>query len=112
MTATALGVVNDVLSRVVDPCSIATGAPVNLIEMGLVKSVRDEDGGIVVELRLTSPFCFQVGNIVDRIVELANREGVPRIRVDIDLRDEWLPSQMAPEAQARLRRIRPFNEAA
>jgi metal-sulfur cluster biosynthetic enzyme len=98
------------LGRVVDPCSIATGVPVTLPDMGLVKDVRlDQQGTVVVELRLTSPFCFQIGLMLQRIQEVTSGlQGVATVHVEVDHGDEWLPEMMAPAARRRLRRIRPL----
>jgi len=82
--------VEQALERVVDPCSIATGAPVPLRAMGLVKDVRlERQSHVVVELRLTSPFCFQVGLILERIDDVtAGLHGVSSVRVEVDHGDE------------------------
>jgi metal-sulfur cluster biosynthetic enzyme len=108
---TAVGVVRRALASVVDPCSIATGVPISLVDMGLVRDVRLEGDEIVVELRLTSPFCLQVGIIRDAIQQAAaaSRE-LPRVRVEVSTVDDWLPEMIAPAARARLRRLRPVPE--
>jgi metal-sulfur cluster biosynthetic enzyme len=105
MTATER--VRAALDRVVDPCSIATGVPISLPDMGLVKDVRAEGDEVVVQLRLTSPFCFQIGLILERIEELTC--GVGTVRVEVDHGDEWLPDMMAAHARRRLRAVRPLE---
>jgi metal-sulfur cluster biosynthetic enzyme len=111
MTESTVSRVREALERVVDPCSIATGAAISLPEMGLIKDVRDlGDGRIVVELRLTSPFCFQIGLILERIEKVtSDLEGVAEVTVEVDHGDEWLPQMMSADAHARLRRIRPLE---
>jgi len=103
--------VREALERIVDPCSIATGAPVSLREMGLIKDLRlERQGGVVVELRLTSPFCFQVGLILQRIDEVtAGLKGVTSVRVEVDHGVEWVPEMMSEEARMRLRRLRQLD---
>ena len=32
--------VTEALRRVVDPCSIATGVPINLVDMGIVRGIQ------------------------------------------------------------------------
>jgi len=99
--------VRDALRSVVDPCSIATGAPINILDMGLVRGVEVRDGVAVVGLRLTHPFCMQAANIADRIREVVAAGTGLAATVDIDVADEWWPDMIAPEARRRLRSIRP-----
>src|SRR5260370_178316 len=65
-----LGPLRDALRRIVDPCSIATGVPVDLLDMGLVKDLRLDGGTAHVELIVTSPLCTQIGLIVERVREV------------------------------------------
>jgi len=84
------------LRDVVDPCSIATGVPVNLPDMGMVKGVRALDGSIVVTLRVTSPLCMQVGNIVEAIEErLLRIPGITSVVCTVDPTPDWTPALMA-----------------
>jgi metal-sulfur cluster biosynthetic enzyme len=97
------------LDGIVDPCSIATGVPINLREMGLVKSFGVEDGHAHVTLRLTSPFCWQATNIVGEVERgLGEVEGVVSVTCEIDPAADWMPDMMAEGAQTRLRRARPL----
>lgn len=106
----AVAAVREALARVVDPCSIATGVPITVEEMGLLERVTaDADGAVLVELRLTSPFCFQAVNIVERIDEVtADLEGVSSVRVEIDPAAEWMPDMMTAGPRDRLRQVRPL----
>src|SRR5260370_32903840 len=91
-----LGPVRDALRRIVDPCSIATGVPVDLLDMGLVKDLRLDGGTAHVELIVTSPLCTQIGLIVDRVREvLAEMDGVGSVEVTVDARAEWWPGMIA-----------------
>ena len=93
------------LNGVVDPCSIATGRPIGIVDMGLVRSI-DVAGAVVrVGLRLTSPFCFQVPLIQREIESQLTTIGY-RAETEVDTADEWLPHMMSPDAQSDLRRIR------
>jgi metal-sulfur cluster biosynthetic enzyme len=97
------------LAHVVDPCSVATGVPINLADMGLIKDVTITGGRVEVTLRLTSPICWQAGSIVDtarRNVEAV--PGVEEVTCTVDAASEWLPTMMAPSATAKLRRARPL----
>lgn len=94
--------------RVVDPCSVGKGVPIDLEQMGMVKDVRFEDEQVVVELRLTHPICWQQGNIVEELERVTAEiaDGV-RTRVEIDHLAEWWPDMMAARARERLAARRP-----
>lgn len=96
------------LRTIVDPCSIATGAPVNLMDMGLIQSIDIDRDKILVVLRLTSPTCWQVVNIIGAIQEkLAPLPAIRELRCCVDMNAEWAPDMMAPAALKRLRTLRP-----
>jgi metal-sulfur cluster biosynthetic enzyme len=107
--STTASAVIEALRAVADPCSIAAGVPIDLIDMGLVSEMVIDDGHVMVTLRLTSPFCMQIGLITDRICTVVGSlDGVTDVDVDIDFTSEWLPSMIATYAQEHLRQIRPF----
>jgi metal-sulfur cluster biosynthetic enzyme len=90
------------LRDVVDPCSIATGVPVNLPDMGLVKDVRVSDGSVQIILRVTSPLCMQVGNIVDAVESRLSRiPGITSVVCTIDASADWTPALMASSVRRR-----------
>ena len=97
------------LRRVVDPCSIATGVPIDLLDMGLVKDIQLAGGIARVELMVTSPLCTQVALITERVKDvLADVDGVHTVEVTVDARAEWWPDMMAESARRRLRTARPL----
>jgi metal-sulfur cluster biosynthetic enzyme len=101
--------VREALRAVADPCAIATGVPVDIVAMGLVQDVRIESGTVTVELRLTSPFCMQIALISEQArTSVGGLPGVTDVRIEVDHAAEWMPEDMAPEAQAALRRVRPL----
>jgi metal-sulfur cluster biosynthetic enzyme len=101
------------LDRVVDPCSIATGVPISLVDMGMVKRIDLDEGAVRIALRLTSPLCWQATNILAKVEELVGGiPGISSVACDFDTGNEWLPSMMADAARARLRRIRPLPAGA
>ena len=91
------------LDEVKDPCSVATGAPMGLTEMGLVKSVEvGEDGAVRVVLRLTSPFCEMIGFLKASAIDGIRRlPGVAAVTVESDSGFDWSPEDMAPHQQRR-----------
>jgi metal-sulfur cluster biosynthetic enzyme len=104
----SLAEVRNALARVVDPCSIATGVPLTLAEMGMVRDIAIEGGGVAVTLVLTSPICWQAGNIIQAVEASVSRvPGVTTVTCAVDHDAGWLPSQMDPGARRRLRAVRP-----
>ena len=57
------------LRQIVDPCSIATGVPINLVQMGMVLAAERDGSTARVTLQLTSNICIQIGIIESRIYE-------------------------------------------
>ena len=104
-----LEAVHAALARVVDPCSIATGVPIDLLEMGLVKDVAIDGGHVRVTLQLTSPVCWQAMNIIAEVERtVCEVEGIGSVECTVDPEAQWLPNMVDPAAQARLRRLRPL----
>lgn len=104
--------VTEALRSVVDPCSIATGAPIDLVDMGLVRAIEIDQGHVEIQLRFTSPVCWQATNMTSAIeVAVSAIDGVERVTIDTRSGAwEWKPEMMAASAQARLRRLRPMPE--
>jgi metal-sulfur cluster biosynthetic enzyme len=104
--------VTEALRSVADPCSIATGAPVNLVDMGMLRGIRIDGTHVEVQLRFTSPVCWQAANIIMAIEDnLLAIDGVEQVTCDTRSGAwEWKPEMMAASAQARLRRLRPMPE--
>lgn len=91
------------LDQIHDPCSVANGDPMGLVEMGIIKAVTVSDAGeVTVDLRLTSPMCemlpFMQGETIQRILAL---EGVTGCVVTRDSGFDWDHDLMSPEARGR-----------
>ncbi len=91
------------LDEVKDPCSVATGTPMGLAEMGLVRSVEiSDDGEVDVVLRLTSPFCEMIGFLKSSAIgKIEDLPGVASVTVESDSGFDWSPEDMAPHLQQR-----------
>lgn len=113
-SATAEGLlaqVREALAGVVDPCSIATGIPLTLLEMGMVEDIAVGDGRVTVVLVLTSPVCWQAGNIIQAVETSVGRvPGVASVACTVNHDAGWLPEQMDPGARLRLRVARPVDQ--
>jgi metal-sulfur cluster biosynthetic enzyme len=102
----------DALERVVDPCSIATGAPITLREMGMIEAIDLDGGAVRITLRLTSPVCWQAANIIAMVEKAVGAlPKVDSVVCALNGRAQWMPDMMHPDATARLRRLRPLAEA-
>jgi metal-sulfur cluster biosynthetic enzyme len=101
--------VEEALRRIVDPCSIATGVPIDLVDMGLVLAASRQGTTARVRLQLTSNVCIQIGIIEAKIHDEAGSiEGVEEVVVEIDHQAEWLPSMVNTRAISALRERRRF----
>lgn len=100
------------LSTVIDPCSAATGAPLSLIHMGLVRRAERTGAGVVeVELRLTSPICWNAAPMMQAVQEaLQQLPDVSDVRCTADHGFEWTPAHMTGTAKRRLQLIRPTHQ--
>ena len=103
--------VMSVLEGIVDPCSLAAGAPAGLVSMGLVEKVdiTTEEGSTQVHVGLvvTEPGCmisalFQM-TARQRIAAL---EGVDSVQVDVDHGFLWTPDRQDPAYREKLRVFR------
>jgi len=103
--------VRAVLDEIIDPCSVAAGAPAGLDEMGLVRrlSVREAPGGVAIEVRIgvTEPGCMMGAsfaiNARERLEALA---GVVAVDVALDHEADWEPGDLDPAYAVRLARVR------
>jgi metal-sulfur cluster biosynthetic enzyme len=103
--------IRQALENVVDPCSIATGVPISLGDMGLIKELHWLAGDVKLVLRLTSPICWQAANILDAVERaVMTVPGVRSVNCTLDPGTEWMPSMMSAGARERLRRIRPLHK--
>ena len=96
------------LERVYDPCSVATRRPLNIVDMGLVRSVdTDEEGNVAVSICPTSPSCMLMASITEGAErELRSVEGVAAVSVTIDAGFFWTPEAMTAKGVAELDRHR------
>lgn len=93
------------LNTIGDPCSVGCGVPMGIEEMGLVEAVDvDDDGHVVIHLRLTSPTCHMVSYFkVESEERVLKVPGVRSVRAISDLGLDWMPEMMSPAATARRR---------
>lgn len=91
------------LDGIKDPCSMASGVPLGLDEMGLIDEVEiGEQGRVVLKLRLTSPFCHMIGFFKNeasaRVMALP---GVTAVELEADNGLDWSPERISASGQAK-----------
>lgn len=96
------------ISTVIDPCSQATGVPLNLLEMGLVRRAVWHGDHVEVDLRLTSPVCWYVAPMMEAVQRaITHHCGVTRVDCTADSGLEWESDMISASARHRLQALRP-----
>lgn len=87
--------IKDVLSGVHDPCSVAAGRPMSLLDMGLVLDWTFESGLLTVRFCVTSASCSMAPHFTEAAKqELLKLDGIAAVNIEIDTQHLWLPEQM------------------
>ena len=104
--------VRERLREIVDPCSAATGSNLDIVEMGLVKSIEIDGGRVAVEMRLTTPMCHMVPyfnqEVEERVTDLS---GVESVAFETDNGFEWDEEMMSDEARRRRQAVLDEHES-
>ncbi|WP_376703071.1 iron-sulfur cluster assembly protein [Mesorhizobium sp. ISC25] len=108
MTGTLDDQIAEALGSVYDPCSLASNAPVSIIDMGLIKSwTVDDVGNLHVTMCVTSACCTMAPNIVrGAVAALTAIPGIKAAEVKIDPSVFWTPDSMTERGRETLRRRR------
>jgi metal-sulfur cluster biosynthetic enzyme len=90
------------LNRVQDPCSVATGRAMGLVDMGLIDRVEiADDGAVDVFLRLTSPACYLMPYLeAESVAHVSACGGVTTVAVHPDEGLDWTPARIAEHLRA------------
>jgi len=75
------------LEDVCDPCSLATGTPLSIVDLGLVAGWSAEGGRVRLVLCTTGPGCTFVGHLA-----LAARDALARLPGVVDVEVSWDPT--------------------
>lgn len=106
----------EALEQVVDPCSITAGAPISVIDMGMINDVAvDAEGGVDISMRATSAMCTMIAGIMAGVeLQVGRVEGVSEVRVKLTSGSLWTEAEMTDrgrrileERRARSRRELP-----
>ena len=86
------------LKQVVDPELM-----INIVDLGLVYSVSQEEDKVQVEMTLTSPACPAGPQILQQSkMALEKMEGVTEANVKLVMSPPWTPDRMTDEARDQL----------
>jgi metal-sulfur cluster biosynthetic enzyme len=84
-----------VLAQIYDPCSIAAGRPISLIDMGLVRGWTLENGTLSIIFCVTFAGCTMAPHFAQAAAnDLANIPGINRVETHIDTDFVWTPDRM------------------
>jgi metal-sulfur cluster biosynthetic enzyme len=99
----------DALSEVYDPCCREKG--ISVVDMGLVRSVREDGGQVRVELLLTSGWCPFAARVLTEIQErIEAQPGVSAADVEIVWDEAWTTDRLSPRAASLLRFLPPPSQ--
>ena len=88
----------ETLKQVIDPELM-----VNIVDLGLIYSVNEEDRKVSVEMTLTSPACPAGPQIVQQAkMALERLEDVDEAKITITLTPPWTPDRMTDDAKDQL----------
>lgn len=88
----------DALKEVVDPELM-----INIVDLGLVYSLHQEEEKVSVDLTLTSPACPAGPQIVQQAkLALEKLEGVKEVQIKLVLTPPWTPDRMTDDARDQL----------
>jgi len=76
---------------------------VNIVDLGLVYEIRNDDGDVYVRMTLTTPGCplhDSITSAVERL--LKGQPGIRSVKVDIVWNPPWSPDKMSEEAKRQL----------
>jgi len=96
----------EALSDVYDPCCREKG--ISVVDMGLVRSVRESDGEVRVELLLTSGWCPFAARVLTEVRDrIEEQPGVTSADVEIVWDEAWTTDRLSPRAASLLRFLPP-----
>ena len=98
--------VREKANEIHDPCGLAQGAAIGLVDMGLIRCLSahpSSEGRWIVDLtlRFTSPGCLYFSYFEDRLNAAAAIEGI-ELEIRWDERFDWTPNDMAADARRKL----------
>jgi ring-1,2-phenylacetyl-CoA epoxidase subunit PaaD len=75
----------------------------SVVDLGIVRDVREEDGAVVVDVTPTYSGCPAMRVIENDIIEALQRAGAKDVRVNTVFHPVWTTDWISPDARERLR---------
>jgi len=96
--------VTEALGGVFDPCSLAAGAPLSVVDMGLITDVTVDDAGVVaIAMRPTSAMCTVIAGVMTEVEEIVARvPGVSSVRVSLHNDTMWTEADLSDNGRRLL----------
>ncbi|HEY0813727.1 MAG TPA: iron-sulfur cluster assembly protein [Pseudonocardia sp.] len=102
-----LELVEGALRKVYDPCSVAAGTTMNILDMGLVRDWTLEEGRLEIEFCVTSVSCRLAPSFIRAAEnELLGLPGIQEVKSTIDAAFIWTEDRLSASARARLEETR------
>ena len=97
------GRVAERFERIMDPCSVAAGNAMNIVEMGLIEHIEIDSDVVHVHMRLTSPTCPMLEHFAREMNEVLGdvRDEIGSVVIHPDTGMGWTPDRMSADAQQR-----------
>ena len=90
--------IRDALRNIIDP-----ELGLDLVNLGLICEITDENGEVHVEFTLTSPACGLAPTFADQIDEIVSElDGVSKVFPRLTLTPPWTPERMSEDARFAL----------
>jgi metal-sulfur cluster biosynthetic enzyme len=90
--------IRELLKQVYDP-----ELGINIVDLGLVYEIRNEDGDVTIRMTLTTPGCPMHDTIAGGTERLLQRQpDIRSVTVDVVWDPPWTPDKMSEEAKKRL----------
>jgi len=85
------------LGSVFDPCSLTAGAPLSVVDMGLITELTIDDVDAVgITMRPTSGMCTLIAGIMASVEETVARvSGVTSVRVSLNADSQWTEADLS-----------------
>ena len=101
------------LEDVIDPCSVTAGAPLSVVDMGLINELAVDAQGVVrISMRATSAMCTMIASIMKLAEErLARVEGVARVEIKLCSGAIWTEADMTERGRQTLEARRERSRA-
>ena len=77
----------------------------NVVEMGMIAAVHDEDHTLVVEMTPTFAGCPALDVIRDNIRHAVRSSGFENVRVDVVFNPPWSSDRISPEGRRKLKEL-------